>query len=301
MENSLLLPEKKQKNSRFGVRRQIAIVLGLTTGFLHSFSSPYAAEASFFKGQSKSSDDDAQVNTAKSSTAETKADQTSELDSQATPVSKGSGNKNMPYADAAVKHYNHGVELHQAGFLNQAVGEYKEAIAADNRMEEAFSNLGIIYAAQHNYPKAKEAFEEALRLSPNRPTTLNGLGTVIYAQDQIPQAMEKWKEALAADPKFASAYYNMGNAYEGQKNYDQAKASYLHAIGVMPNMADAYFRLGNILSKEHHLPQSELLLNKAIELSPDGEFVREAKHSLNIIESRFEKNKVKSPPPRKKQ
>ena len=77
--------------------------------------------------------------------------------------------------------------------------------------------------------------------------------------------------------------------------------SYLKAIGVMPNMADAYFRLGNILSKEHHLPQAEILLSKSVELSPDGEFVREAKHSISIIESRFEKNKVKSPPLRKKQ
>ena len=57
-------------------------------------------------------------------------------------------------------------------------------------------------------------------------------------------------------------------------------------------MADAYYRLGNILSREHHLPQAELLLSKSIELSPDGEFVREAKHSIAIIESRFEKAKA---------
>ena len=67
-------------------------------------------------------------------------------------------------------------------------------------------------------PKAKEAFEEALRLKPTRPTTLNGLGTVLYAEGHIDEAMEKWQAALVADPKFASAYYNIGNAYEGQKN-----------------------------------------------------------------------------------
>jgi tetratricopeptide (TPR) repeat protein len=300
MEISLLLPEKKEKNRRFALCLQIAVVVGLIIGLL-SFSCPYASEASFLKSKAKESNDSASVNTAKSSPEETDPNQTSAPDNSTAAAPKSNSAKNMPYADAAIKHYNHGVELHQSGFLNQAIGEYKEAIAADNRIEEAFSNLGIIYAAQHNYPKAKEAFEEALRLRPNRPTTLNGLGTVIYAQGQIPQAMEKWKEALAADPKFASAYYNMGNAYEGEKNYDEAKASYLKAISVMPNMADAYFRLGNILSKEHHLPQAELLLSKSVELSPDGEFVREAKHSLTIIESRFEKNKVKNSPSHKKQ
>ncbi len=214
--------------------------------------------------------------------------------SEAVPQNTNVSNQS-PYSEEAVKHYNHGVELHQAGFLNQAIGEYKAAIEADSRMEEAYSNIGIIYAAQRNYPHAKEAFEQALKLRPNRPTTLNGLGTVLYAQGQITQAMEKWKEALAADPKFGSALYNIGNAYEGQKNYKDAEASYLKAVSVMPNMADAYFRLGNILIHEHHWAQAEVLLNKAIELSPDGEFVREAKHLLSIIEARFEKTKVKAP------
>ncbi len=199
-----------------------------------------------------------------------------------------------PYTEEAIKHYNHGVELHQAGFLNQAIGEYKAAIAADDRVEEAYSNLGVIYAAQHNYPRAKEAFVQALKLKPNRPTTLNGLGTVLYAQGQITQATEKWKEALAADPKFASAYYNMGNAYEGEKNLAEAKTCYMKAITVMPNMADAYYRLGNILSKEHHYAQAEVLLKKAIELAPDGEFVRDARRSLVIIEGRFEKVRFKN-------
>jgi len=199
----------------------------------------------------------------------------------------------QPYVAEAIKHYNRGVELHQAGFLNEAIVEYKAAIAADNRLEEAYSNLGVIYAAQRNYPKAKDAFSEALKLKPNRPTTLNGLGTVLYAQGQIEEATEKWKEALAVDPRFSSAYYNMGNAYESEKNLLQAKACYMKALVVMPTMADAYFRLGTIMNKEHHYPQSIILLKKAIELDPEGEFVREAKHSLYFMENRFEKGKVK--------
>jgi tetratricopeptide (TPR) repeat protein len=214
-------------------------------------------------------------------------------------VTKIAANNGQAYAQEAIKHYNRGVELHQAGFLNQAIVEYKAAIDADNRMEEAFSNLGVIYAAQRNYPRAKEAFSEALKLKPNRPTTLNGLGTVLYAQGQIEEATEKWKEALVADPRFASAYYNMGNAYEGEKNLLQAKACYLKAIVVVPTMADAYFRLGNIMNKEHHYPQADVLLKKAIELDPEGEFVREAKHSLYFIETRLEKGKIKNLQPRK--
>jgi tetratricopeptide (TPR) repeat protein len=223
----------------------------------------------------------------------------SATDTQSDKANNVASNSTKPYAPDAIKHYNRGVELHQAGFLNQAIIEYKAAIDADNRMESALSNLGVIYAAQRNYPKAKDAFCEALKLKPNNPTTLNGLGTVLYAQGQMDEATEKWKEALAADPRFASAYYNMGNAYEGEKNILQAKACYMKAIVVMPNMADAYFRLGNIMNKEHHYPQSDVLLKKAIELDPEGEFVREAKHSLYFIETHLDKGKTKNLQPRK--
>lgn len=267
--------------------------LALAMSFLCSF---HAAEASFLRGKANIKHSD----TKKNEIAENRSAE-SETENKPAESITNSEQNTPAYSEEAVKHFNHGSELHQAGFLNQAIGEYREAIAADKRIEEAYSNLGIIYATQHNYPKAKEAFEEALRLKANRPTTLNGLGTVLYAEGQIKPAMEKWKEALAADPKFASAYYNMGNAFEGQKEYDQAKDCYLKAISVSPTMADAYFRLANILSKEHHLPQAELLLNKSIELSPDGEFVREAKHSIAIIESRLEKTKGKTPVVRKKQ
>jgi tetratricopeptide (TPR) repeat protein len=220
-------------------------------------------------------------------------------DDQEKNISKSPPGETKPYADEAVKHFNRGVELHQAGFFNQAIGEYKAAIAADDRMQEAYSNLGLIYLEQHNYPRAKEAFLQALKLSSNRPSTLNGLGSVYYVQGQISQAMDKWKEALKIDPKFASAYYNMGNAYEVEKNQPEAKACYMKALAVMPTMADAYFRLGNILNKEHRYAQAEVLLKKSIELAPDGEFVREARHSLAAIESRFEKTKAKNQPLRK--
>jgi len=200
----------------------------------------------------------------------------------------------QPYTEGAVKHYNRGVELHQSGFLNQAIAEYKLAILADERIEEAYSNLGVIYAAQRNYPKAKSSFEMALLLKPNRPTTLNGLGTVLYAQGHIKDAKKKWQQALAADPNFASAYYNMGNAYESEKNLPEALDAYAKAISISPNMADAYFRMGTIYNRQHHYAQASTLLRKALALAPDSDFAREAKRIEGSLESDFAKSEKES-------
>ncbi|MFV3038108.1 tetratricopeptide repeat protein, partial [Klebsiella pneumoniae] len=68
------------------------------------------------------------------------------------------GNKDE-HSEEALKHYNRGVDLHGSGFLNQAIAEYKLAIESDPNFEEAYSNLGGVYAAQKSYNKAIEMFE----------------------------------------------------------------------------------------------------------------------------------------------
>jgi tetratricopeptide (TPR) repeat protein len=191
------------------------------------------------------------------------------------------------YNEDALKHYNRGVELHSSGFLNQAIAEYRAAIEADDRMEEAWSNLGGIYAAQKSYTKAIEAFQKALILKPDRPTTLNGFGTVLYAKGKIEDAKEKWLQATQVDPKFASAYYNMGTALEYEKKTSEAIRSFVKAIEVNPAMADAFYRVGTIFFKETHWAQAHTMLKKAVELEPDAEWVRDAKKSLNYLDNSF--------------
>lgn len=211
------------------------------------------------------------------------------------PAKPAEAEEKRPYAEAAVKHYNRGVELHQSGFLNQAITEYRAAIETEPRMEEAHSNLGLIYAAQRNYTKAIEAFNKALSLKPARPKTLNGLGTVLYARGKVAEAMEKWKQAIAIDPQFASAYYNMGNALESEKDYPGALDAYVKAIRIDPGMADAYYRIGSIFNKERHAAQASVLLAKAVELSPDAEFVRDAKRQLEGLKNQFARESTEEP------
>jgi tetratricopeptide (TPR) repeat protein len=219
--------------------------------------------------------------------------QPSSFESQ--PAKPPEAEEKRPYAEAAVKHYNRGVELHQSGFLNQAITEYRSAIEAEPRMEEAHSNLGLIYAAQRNYTKAIEAFNKALSLKPARPKTLNGLGTVLYARGKVQEAMEKWKQAIAIDPQFASAYYNMGNALESEKDYPGALDAYVKAIRIDPSMADAYYRIGTIFNKEKHAAQASVLLAKAVELSPDAEFARDAKRQLDGLKNQFAREATEEP------
>lgn len=195
--------------------------------------------------------------------------------------------KKKGYAEEAVKHYNRGVEFHQNGDLNQAIKAYKEAIIADGRLAEAYSNLGAVYLAQKSYDKAAEAFTKALALKPDRPTTLNGLGNALYARGKAAEAKDKWAKAIEIDPNFASAYYNMGNALESEKDDKAAIGEYMKAIGANPKMADAYYRIGGILHKTKHPAQANVFLKKSMELAPNADFQRDAQKMIKEEETEF--------------
>ena len=189
-----------------------------------------------------------------------------------------------PFNPAAVRDYNQGVELQQQGFLNQAIQKYKSAIDADDRLEQAFCNIGLIYIAQRNFAKASDAFKKAIVLKPSNPFSLNGMGSVLYSKGKVAEAMEKWQKAIEVDQNFYSAYFNMANAWKNEKDMQKALENYVLTIKTNPNMADAYYEVGLIFAKQKHAAQAVCMLNKAMQLQPDGEFVAEAKKQVTALD-----------------
>lgn len=204
---------------------------------------------------------------------------------------------NKPYSKEAIQFFNDGVELHKTGYLNKAITAYKAAIKADDRIEQAWSNLGLLYTAQKNWTKALEAFDKALELKPKSTTSLNGLGTVLFAMKKNKEAMEKWQKVIEIDPNFASAYYNMGYAMEMEEKRPEALKAYLKALDISPEMSDAYYRMGLILQNTNHPAQAKLFLAKAVNLDPEGAFIRDAQKQLSTIAHDLDKNRTNSNSP----
>lgn len=207
--------------------------------------------------------------------------------------------KKGAYSVEAIKHYNRGVELQQTGYLTLAIKSYLSAIEADNRIEEAYTNLGLIYLAQKSFSKAQEAFTKALELKPNTLNSLNGLGSILYAKGKTEEAMEKWKKTLEIDPNFASAHFNIGVAQELGKDYNAAIQSFFQAYeagerqgkdnNAISVMAESYYHIGSLYNKMNHQAQAQILLRQAIQMLPDAEFVRDAKKQLAAMENTFAK------------
>jgi tetratricopeptide (TPR) repeat protein len=128
-----------------------------------------------------------------------------------------------PYAKEAVRHYNAGIEAHQHGFFVEAIAEYKAAIEADNRMGEAYCNLGVIYGGQHKFDDALACFEKASELMPTSALTLNGLADVLSKMGRTEAAIIKWRRVIEIDPNFKSAYVALAKALKETGHSDEAQ------------------------------------------------------------------------------
>ncbi len=70
--------------------------------------------------------------------------------------------------------------------------------------------LGDIALAQGNAPQARERYESALKLAPDRPSALTGLARAWRLQGEVAQAEDALRRAARAAPRSASVWQNLG-------------------------------------------------------------------------------------------
>jgi tetratricopeptide (TPR) repeat protein len=70
--------------------------------------------------------------------------------------------------------------------------------------------------------RAKAAYREAIRLSPEFAKALNNLGIILASEGDLGEAEEALRRAVAADPRYARAHLNLANLYLKRNSPDQA-------------------------------------------------------------------------------
>jgi serine/threonine protein kinase/Flp pilus assembly protein TadD len=86
-------------------------------------------------------------------------------------------------------HYNLGVDLQAKGRLDEAIGEFKEAIRLKNDFAEAHNNLGSALATKGRRDEAIDEFKAAIRFNKDVPEIYCNLGRVLLQQGQFAEAL----------------------------------------------------------------------------------------------------------------
>jgi adenylate cyclase len=130
---------------------------------------------------------------------------------------------------------------------------------------------------EDNY-KARQLFNEALKLDPNYAITYCGLvithimdlwiGSTESKKDSITKAKELIKKALSLDNYSGQAFRLLGNIHYFENQYDEGILELEKAVELEPNGADAFASLARGLDLVGRTEEAIQMSNKAMRLNP---------------------------------
>ncbi|HEY0786529.1 MAG TPA: tetratricopeptide repeat protein [Acidobacteriaceae bacterium] len=94
-----------------------------------------------------------------------------------------------------------GTAYHHLFAVDEALNDYKMAVALNPHYAEAYNNIGAVYYSKRKYPAAEKAYKRALRFRPDAAGTYLNLGTLYFAEGKYKQGALAYQQAIKFDPE----------------------------------------------------------------------------------------------------
>lgn len=168
----------------------------------------------------------------------------------------------------------------EAGQVHEALKALETAVKQEPENAEAHFLLGIAYFKTGAYEKARVAFNQTLKLDPDRAAAVHhNLGALAIQMDDLDTAIAEFQAALALEPDDPDTHYQLGAAYllqslpadaliPLQDKLDLARAEFERALELAPGKAEVLVGLGNVYLIEDDLAKATAYLEQAVAAAP---------------------------------
>jgi len=136
----------------------------------------------------------------------------------------------------------------QAQKLEEAEGDYKQAVDIAPNDARPHASLGNLYVLEHKDAPAQTEFMRVLELDPKNAPSHAALGNLYNDQAQYPMAEAQFRAALAIDPTRSNYHSDLGVILAKEGKPADAQTEFKTAIGFDPKNAQAHYQLANMLS-----------------------------------------------------
>jgi len=166
-------------------------------------------------------------------------------------------------------HYNLAVALKLQGKLDEAIAHFRQALQLIPNDAQSHNMLGMTLQSQGKSDEAISHYKKALEINPDYAEAHNNLGNILFAQGKFEEAAGHYRKTLEVTPEDANMHYNLGNVLKSQGKLSEAVGHYLYVLKVNPNDAEAHDKLGNVLIKLNEFNEAIGHFRQALRLKPD--------------------------------
>ncbi len=140
-------------------------------------------------------------------------------------------------ANAAIDHYNRGVEHQEQGRWRPAIEEYTQAIELDPQLAEAHLNRGNAHIQVDDYDRAIDDLDQAIALNPKFAEAYHNRGLAHALNGDYDRAIEDLDQAIVLNPQDATTYFLRGVVYAeiGQREKAVADLEKALTLGLEPD------------------------------------------------------------------
>jgi tetratricopeptide (TPR) repeat protein len=159
--------------------------------------------------------------------------------------------------EALYRFNNLGVAYMEQYKHEDAVKQFKQAIASDPAFAIAHTNLALAYYFLRDLRNAQSEAREAIKLNPSNPVAQYVLGSILKNDKQYDGAVEAFQKVLAIDPKDAATNIQIGQIYSQKQQYEPAIGAFRRALDAEPYNATAAYSLATALNRSGNAAEGQ--------------------------------------------
>ncbi|MGK5090924.1 tetratricopeptide repeat protein [Deltaproteobacteria bacterium TL4] len=157
---------------------------------------------------------------------------------------------------------------------NEALNELIRAAQLEGQHSELWRQISLLWKERGDFPKARSAMYEAVKLNPNSYQYLqlyaSMLEKTIYEEETQKELASVLKSMLHLFPEDAWTHGHYGNLEFYLKQEAQAEASLTQAVTIRKDYPWAWFRLGSLYTQQKRWDLAVSSFMKGLEYEPDN-------------------------------
>jgi protein O-mannosyl-transferase len=133
------------------------------------------------------------------------------------------------------------------------------------------TSLGALEWSEYRQQEAVKDWKLALADKPDNAIALSNLGMAMVEEKRWPEAEEYLRKAIELRPRFAAPHLHLGKMYATLERPQAAEREFGRAVEISPLSADARNQFGKYLREKGRLEEAEVQFRESLQGLPSGD------------------------------